>query len=109
MTAGAFIVLLIIIGAVVTLVVTLSRDTKPKKAVPPPTARGVIKGIPTTPPVPPPQKTLPAHKPPRPSTPSVFQYRTANPFWLCPNCACENKPGRTHCCVCFWDRSVEVR
>lgn len=39
----------------------------------------------------------------------VFSYTARDEFWLCPNCACENSPSSTHCCVCFWDKSVGVR
>ena len=58
---------------------------------------------------------VPAMTPPPPPPPKVeekqlFRYpgRRAG-WWICPNCACENGPDRTHCRVCLWDRSVEVK
>lgn len=47
---------------------------------------------------------------PRPEEKQLFRYSGKRAdWWVCPNCACENDPGRTHCRVCLWDRSVEVK
>ena len=52
--------------------------------------------------------------PPNPNPPAqdeikrVLYYQPERPFWVCPNCACENAPESTHCRVCLWDRAREV-
>ena len=49
-------------------------------------------------------------RPPRPEEKQLFRYAGKRAdWWVCPNCACENDPDRTHCRVCLWDRSVEVK
>ena len=111
LNAGALLILLIIIGAVAALFVVLGGDKKSKKSKgktisgPAGKSAGGLVGTLVNPPYP-----LPNPQPQ--SAPhgelSVFTYQTSTPYWLCPNCECENTMNRTHCCVCFWDRSVEV-
>lgn len=119
MAVGAILIFLIIIGAVASLFVVLGRGSKsePKRVSGrrPPMRRVTDVRAPIggtfsgdlhnpTPPVP-----VPPPPPPSRSAPSIFAFKTAAPFWVCPNCECENTLDQTHCRVCFWDRSVEVR
>ena len=46
---------------------------------------------------------------PAPGNNSVFFYVSNSAVWRCPNCECENSPENTHCMVCFWDKTQEVR
>ena len=119
LSMGTLFILIIIVAAVVALFVAIGESKKTTPPPPPPR----IKVSPPPDVVPSePEKTTGGRikKPnfPDPNTQStsarhgdlsIFTYKTSSPFWVCPNCECENSLNLTHCRVCFWDRSVEVR
>ena len=110
-----------IIGAIVAVIVFViilsGRKKKKTTSAAPTTAPGTFRGTlpvnPTPTPAPPSKPaTTPVPPPKRPeggTRNSVFSYTARSAVWVCPNCACENSPDSTHCCVCFWDKSVGVK
>lgn len=106
-----------IIGAIVAVIVFViilsGRKKKKTSSAAPTTAPGTFRGTlpvnPTPTPTPPPKPATPPKRPEGGTRNSVFSYTARSAVWVCPNCACENSPDSTHCCVCFWDKSVGVK
>ena len=102
-----------IIAVIVFVIILSGRKKKKTTSAAPTTAPGTFRGtLPVNPkptPAPPPKPATPPKRPEGGTRNSVFSYTARSAVWVCPNCACENSPDSTHCCVCFWDKSVGVK